>query len=198
MISHISGILHKKTPTEAVIDSNGVGYSVFISLSTYEKLPDTNQKILLLTYFHVREDIQQLYGFISEFEREVFKQLISVSGIGPKMAQTILSGIRPEELTKIISQGSVGALTAIPGVGKKTAERLIVELKDKFGKVELSSETTHDTSSASIRSEALGALISLGLSREKAELAIRNVLANEGTEISVELLIKKALQFFRN
>jgi len=195
MITHLNGILAKKSPTEAIIDVHGVGYSVFISLSTYEKLPEINQKISMLTYFHIREDIQQLYGFVTEFEREVFRLLISVSGIGPKMAQTILSGIRPEELSQTIAQGAVGALTSIPGVGKKTAERLVVELKDKFGKVVFETETLHDSSPSSIRSEALNALVSLGLSREKAELAIRNVLNSSEKVISVELLIKKALQF---
>ncbi|MBI2429509.1 MAG: Holliday junction branch migration protein RuvA [Ignavibacteriales bacterium] len=137
-----------------------------------------------------------LYGFINESEREMFKLLISVSGIGPKMAQTILSGVRPDELIRTISHSALSALTAIPGIGRKTAERLIVELKDKVAKIE-GTEKIIDlpTSSSSIRNEALTALVSLGFSREKAEHSLRNVL-NEvnGKIISVEELIKRALQ----
>ena len=196
MIAFLHGVLAKKSPTEIVIDINGVGYSVNISLSTYEQLPEVNAEVHMLTHDHVREDAQLLYGFISESEREMFRLLIGVSGIGPKMAQTILSGVRPDELIRIISHGSLSALTAIPGIGKKTAERLIVELKDKVAKIE-GTEKIIDlpTSSSSIRNEALTALISLGFTREKAEHSLRNAL-NEinGKTISVEELIKRALQ----
>lgn len=197
MITYLHGSLAKKTPTEIIVDVGGIGYSVHVSLSTYEQLPEVNSEIHILTYYHVREDAQLLYGFISETEREMFKLLVSVSGIGPRMAQTILSGIRPDELVKTISVGAISTLTAIPGVGKKTAERLVVELKDKVSKLE-GTEKIFDlpTSSSSIRNEALTALISLGFAREKAEHALRYAL-NElnGKAISVEELIKKALQF---
>ena len=196
MITYLHGSLSKKSPTEIVVDVGGVGYSVNISLSTYEQLPEVNSEIHILTHHHIREDAQLLYGFISENEREMFKLLIGVSGIGPRMAQTILSGIRPDELIRTISLGAISTLTSIPGVGKKTAERLIVELKDKVAKLE-GTEKIFDlpTSSSSIRNEALTALISLGFTREKAEQSLRNVL-NElnGKTISVEELIKKALQ----
>ena len=197
MITYLHGSLSKKSPTEIVVDVGGMGYSVNISLSTYEQLPEVNSEIHILTHHHIREDAQLLYGFISENEREMFKLLIGVSGIGPRMAQTILSGIRPDELIRTISFGAISTLTSIPGVGKKTAERLIVELKDKVAKLE-GTEKIFDlpTSSSSIRNEALTALISLGFTREKAEQSLRNVL-NElnGKTISVEDLIKKALQF---
>lgn len=196
MITYLHGILAKKSPTEIIVDVHGVGYSVNISLSTYEQLPEAEREVHILTYHHIREDAQLLYGFINDSEREMFKLLISVSGIGPKMAQTILSGVRPEELIRTISHNALSALTAIPGIGKKTAERMIVELKDKVAKIE-GTEKIIDlpTSSSSIRNEALTALLSLGFTREKAEQSLRNVL-NEanGKSISVEELIKRALQ----
>lgn len=196
MITYLHGTLAKKSPTEIVVDVNGVGYAVHVSLSTFEQLPEAGSNLHILIYHHVREDAQLLYGFAGESEREMFKMLIGVSGIGPKMAQTILSGIRPEELIRTISHGALSALTAIPGIGKKTAERLLVELRDKVSKIE-GTEKIIDlpTSSASVRNEALTALVSLGFSREKAEQSLRNVL-NEmnGKTISVEDLIKRALQ----
>jgi holliday junction DNA helicase RuvA len=196
MITYLKGFLTKKSPTEAVIDVGGIGYSVHISLSTYEKLSEIGTPLQLLTYFHIREDIQQLFGFFTDHEREMFKLLISISGIGPRMAQTILSGIRPDELVRIISMGNISALVAVPGVGKKTAERLILELKDKVGKIDSGIPVSGiDQSSISIRSEALNALLSLGFSREKAEVSIRTVLnESDSKSISIEELIKRALQ----
>ncbi len=196
MIAYLKGILAKKSPTEIIVDVLGVGYSVNISLSTYEQLEELNSEVHILTHHHIREDAQLLYGFVTESEREMFRMLIGVSGIGPRMAQTILSGIRPDELARTISLNAISTLTAILGVGKKTAERLVLELKDKVAKIE-GSEKIFDlpNSGASIRSEAFTALISLGFSREKAEQSVRNVL-NElnGKMISVEELIKRALQ----
>jgi holliday junction DNA helicase RuvA len=196
MITHLNGILVKKSPTEIVVDVNGVGYIVLISVSTFGKLPEIDSSVHILTYHHVREDAQILFGFASEDERNLFRLLISVSGIGPKMAQTVLSGIQPEELIRTISLGNVVQLTAVPGVGKKTAERIIVELKDKVSKIEGSEKISGMSSpSFSARAEALTALISLGFSREKAEQSIRTVLnETNGNQISVEEIIKKALQ----
>ncbi|MFA6467812.1 MAG: Holliday junction branch migration protein RuvA [Bacteroidota bacterium] len=197
MISYIKGMLTKKSPTEVILDVVGIGYSINITLSTYEQLPELNTEVQLLTHHHIREDAHLLYGFMSEIEREMFRMLIGVSGIGPKMAQTILSGIRPDELAHMITQGAISSLIAIPGIGKKTAERLVLELKDKVIKME-GSEKIIDLpySGASIRTEALTALLSLGLSREKAEQSLRGIL-NEvnGKTISVEELIKRALQY---
>ena len=136
MISYLRGNIVRKSPAELVIDVNGVGYSVTIPLSTFETLGETNGPTTILTYMHVREDIMQLYGFATEGERELFKMLISVSGIGPKMAQGILSGLSAPELREAIIRGNLAALTAISGVGKKTAERIIIELRDKLTKVE--------------------------------------------------------------
>jgi Holliday junction DNA helicase RuvA len=197
MISYLKGILTKKSPTEIIVDVGGVGYSVNISLSTYEQLSEINSEVFILTHHHIREDAQVLYGFSGENERDIFRMLIGVSGIGPKMAQTILSGIRPDELIRTISAGAISSLTAVPGVGKKTAERLILELKDKVGKIEGSDKIIDlPNTSSSIRAEALTALVSLGFSRDKAEQSLRGVLNNAGIKnLSVEELIKRALQY---
>lgn len=196
MITYLHGTLTKKTPTEIAIDVQGVGYAVHISLSTYELLPELRSELHILTHHHFRDDAQVLYGFMQESEREMFRLLLSVSGIGPRMAQTILSGIRPAELARTISAGSTASLQSIPGVGKKTAERLIVDLRDKVAKMEEAEITGGiPPSSSSVRSEALTALVSLGLPKDKAEQSIRKILnGNRGGELSVEEVIKLALQ----
>jgi Holliday junction DNA helicase RuvA len=196
MISFLQGILVHKSPTEIVIDVNGVGYLVSIPLSTFEKIQHSNGSVRILTYMHVREDIMQLYGFATEAERGMFRLLISVSGIGPKMAQSILSGLNTDELKDAIADGNIDALTSISGVGKKTAERLIIELRDKITKSELTEKSTVSSSKhVKARAEAVIALMSLGYSRASAEQALRAVL-NESSdkEISVEEMIKGALR----
>jgi holliday junction DNA helicase RuvA len=197
MIASLTGTLKFKSPTEILIDVQGVGYNVSIPLSTYEKIGDIGSAISLLTHFHVREDGMQLFGFITNEERRLFKLLISVSGIGPKIAQGILSGMNVDELKSHLISGNVNALTAIPGVGKKTAERLILELRDKAGKSITETDPTSATgmTSAIVRIEALQALTSLGYNQQIAEKSIRLVLKDAGdTSISVEELIKQALR----
>ncbi len=196
MFSHLKGILYRKSPTEIVVDVNGVGYAVSIPLSTYEKLGEAGSAVTILTHTHVREDILQLYGFATEAEREIFRLLISVSGIGPKIAQGILSGIQPNELQNLIGQANVSALTAIPGVGRKTAERLIVELRDKIGRLDSVSPVAGSTETGQgIRAEALMALISLGYNRSSAEKAIRTALQElNGKEATIQELLKQALK----
>ena len=197
MISSLTGILKHKSPTEILIDVHGVGYTVHIPLSTYEKLGDVGASISLLTHFHVREDAMQLFGFFSDEERRLFKLLISVSGIGPKIAQGILSGMNVEELKSNLLSGNVTALTAIPGVGKKTAERMILELRDKVGGVmaETITSSAGSMKSATMRSDALQALTSLGYNIQIAEKSIRLVLQEtEGEIIALEELIKRALR----
>ena len=197
MIASLTGILKYKSPTEILIDVHGVGYTVNIPLSTYEKLGEVGSSISLLTYFHVREDAMLLFGFFSDEERQLFKLLISVSGIGPKIAQSILSGMNAGELKSNLLSGNVVSLTAIPGVGKKTAERLILELRDKVGKAIVDTEplSTLGMASASMRAEALQALISLGYNQQIAEKSIRLVLKEtEGSVISLEELVKRALR----
>jgi Holliday junction DNA helicase RuvA len=196
MIASIKGILQHKTPTDVTIDVHGIGFAVHIPLSTYAKIGDIGQPVSLLTYLHLREDALQLFGFATPEERKWFRLLLSVSGIGPKLAQGILSGSDVQELHTHIVQGDVGALTAIPGIGKKTAERLILELRDKALKIsaEGAAETGGGTSSSEIRSEALQALLSLGFVQQTAEKAIRAALSEGNAALSLEELIKSALR----
>jgi holliday junction DNA helicase RuvA len=197
MIATLTGTLKLKNPTEILVEVHGIGYTVSIPLSTYEKLGDIGSSVSLLTHFHVREDAMLLFGFSTEEERRLFKLLISVSGIGPKIAQSVLSGMNVEELKSHIVGGNVNALMAIPGVGRKTAERLIVELRDKAGKSITESEpiSAIGMATAAMRIEALQALTSLGYHQQIAEKAIRLVLKEtEGSTISLEELIKRALR----
>ncbi len=197
MIALLTGILRSKSPTEVLIDVNGVGYSVSIPLSTFEKLSALNSTVTLYTHLNVRDDALQLFGFATEAERSLFRELISVSGIGPKIAQSILSGISAQDLKSHIANGNTQALTAIPNVGRKTAERMIVELRDKIGKMDLGGTTTAAAKDAKSenRSQAFLALISLGYSRPAAEQALRSALAeSNGAEIPLEDLIKRALR----
>ncbi|MFN0159090.1 MAG: Holliday junction branch migration protein RuvA [Bacteroidota bacterium] len=196
MISSLRGTLTHKAPTELTIDVNGIGYSVVIPLSTYEAVGEVGAQISILTHLNVREDILQLFGFATSDEREVFRLLISVSGIGPKMAQTILSGIPVTELKTYVANSNFGALTRIPGVGRKLAERLVVELRDKISKLELGPPSGGPGDPhLSVRSEALLALTSLGYARPVAEKALRSALGDlNDKESSVEELIKAALR----
>ncbi|MBI4427725.1 MAG: Holliday junction branch migration protein RuvA [Ignavibacteriales bacterium] len=196
MIASLTGTLRFKSPTEVLIDVNGVGYSALIPLSTFEKLGPLNSSVVLLTHLHVREDALQLFGFATEDERNLFRLLISVSGIGPKIAQGILSGISASDLRRHIVTGNSAALTAIPNVGKKTAERLVVELRDKIAKSEFrESALPPGDKREGARTEALLALTSLGYNRQSADKAIRAALEeSDGAGVSVEELIKKALR----
>jgi Holliday junction DNA helicase RuvA len=197
MIASIRGTLTFKSPTEVIVDVQGVGYGVSIPLSTYATLGNVNGPVTLFTYLHVREDALQLFGFASEEERSIFKLLISVSGIGPRMGQTILSGITVPDLKHHITSGNLGALTTIPGVGKKLAERLIFELRERISKVETSGHLPPAATDrqSQIRSEALLALTSLGYSRPVAERSLLTGLREtNGKDVSVEELIKAALR----
>jgi len=195
MISTLQGTLVSKSPTEVVIDVGGVGYGLHIPLSTYEATGGVGSNVKLYTHLHVREDALQLYGFASEQERAVFRLLVSVNGVGPRMAQGILSRSSVSEFKNHIAQGNLSALTAIPGVGRKTAERLVVELREKV--VRLEPETSLQAGAADpqsqTRSEALLALISLGYTRSVAERALRGAIQESGSS-SVEALIKAALR----
>jgi Holliday junction DNA helicase RuvA len=196
MISYLRGQIVRKSPTELVIDVGGVGYAVTIPLSTFAKLEKSNGNATILTYLHVREDIMQLYGFATEQERELFRLLISISGIGPKMAQGILSGLDPQQLKDAIVGGNIPALTAVAGVGRKTAERIVMELRDRLAKDEILNPPTVATSvQLKARSEAIIALMSLGHSRSTAEHALNTASSGPGArDLSVEELIKLALR----
>ena len=197
MITSLHGTLARKTPTEITVLVDGVGYGVNIPLSTYETIGEVNSTVTLHTYLHVREDALQLYGFATEGERDTFRLLISVSGIGPKMAQGILSGISVADLKTRIADGNPVALTAIPGIGRKLAERLVVELRDRMPKAGggTSPLPPANAEQTRARSEALLALTSLGYTRTSAEKALRAAIQEtNGRDVTVEELIKAALR----
>ena len=194
MIDYVTGKIEQKNPTTIVVDVNGIGYHISTSVQTYEKIPGVGEQVKIKTYLHVREDILQLYGFADEKERSVFLGLISISGVGPKQAQSILSGIPIIELVQAISESDVNRLTTISGVGNKTAQRLIIELKEKFkslGLIDESSEMTVQLSS--LEHEAIMALVSLGYRKQTAEKALIKIRGKEKV-LSVEEMIKKVLQ----
>ncbi len=194
MIAFLKGTLIVKSATEAVIDVNGVGYQVNISLTTSEQLGAIQSTVSLLTYLHVREDILQLYGFATEEEREFFRMLLSISGIGPKMAQGILSGMSTSELRTAIVDGNVTVLTTISGVGKKTAERIVIELRDKLSKTAApSSSVIPSGKQLNLKNEAINALMSLGFQHATAEKAVLAVM-KEHQNLSVEEIIKYSLR----
>lgn len=197
MIASLTGLLKSKSPTEVLLDVNGVGYAVSIPLSTFEKLGAQNSHVTLFTHLVVREDALQLYGFATEEERSLFRLLISVNGIGPRIAQAVLSGLSVAELKQHVANGNIAALTAIPNIGRKTAERLVLELRDKIDKVPTPGVITPTDRGAEIRAEALLALTSLGYQRVAAEKAIRQALSENKTDLSLEALIKLALQNLR-
>lgn len=195
MISRLKGTIVSRASSEVTIDVNGVGYQVSVPFSTSEVLGTVRGEAVLLTYLHVREDALQLYGFATEAERETFRLLLSVNGIGPKLALGILSGIRVAELRTAIAAANALLLSSIPGVGRKTAERLIMELRGKVTDAESASYMTPSSSGQlKIRSEAIVALMSLGHHRASAEKAVRSaVIEAPGAEYSLEELVRKAL-----
>ena len=188
MIGQIKGFIIKKSPTQVLIDCNGIGYEVDVPMSTFYDLPATGNQITLLTHLIVREDAHLLYGFATNEEREVFRQLIKVNGIGAKVALSILSGISLNELIDAIMHQKSNILVSIPGIGNKTAERLVLELKDKFKNIIESDAISNITSQTN---DIQNALISLGYSTKEAIGAVKNLPAN----ISVNDGIKDALKF---
>jgi Holliday junction DNA helicase RuvA len=201
MIDFIRGIVAEKGLTMASIDANGVGYELFITIATYEKLPAVGAEVKLFTHFHVREDIQKLYGFFTKTEREIFRQLIGVSSIGPKTAIGILSKISPEELVSCLALGDPSRLTKIPGVGAKTAERLILELRGKLSAGSLEAGAAGGgtvrpgAASPGAGAEAGEALLALGYNEKQVVKAIDRVRQVAGDkQMPVEEWIRKALQ----
>jgi len=189
MIGQLNGEIIEITPTELIVDCGGVGYEVKISLNTYSTLPKTS-KIRIFTKFIVREDAQILYGFAEKIEREMFNHLISVSGIGPNTAMIMLSSLVPEEIASAIQNEDVKTIQGIKGIGAKTAQRVIVDLKDKMLKMAFSTENIFNLGNTN-QSDALTALLSLGFDKKTAEKAIDKVSTGED---SVEKLIKDALK----
>jgi Holliday junction DNA helicase RuvA len=193
MIAFLEGEIIEKTPTYIVISCNGVGYLVNISLNTYEYLPPSG-KAKLHTLLIIREDAHVLYGFASQDEKLVFEQLISVSGVGAATARMMLSSLKPDELRIAIAEANLSAIKAIKGVGQKTAERIIVDLKDKIGKISGSNTGNSLFGNNKIKEEALSALVMLGFVKNQAEKAIEKSLKMQVEFTSVEELIKLTLK----
>ena len=195
MISYIKGILVEKNPAYAIIETaGGIGFYINISLATFSALPQEKEEVCLLTYFIVKEDAQILYGFKEEEERELFKLLISVNGIGPNTGRLILSSMSVGEVLNAIATENVKAIQSIKGIGAKTAQRLIVELKDKTRKTDWAVQTKISTTYNNNKYDALTALIALGFPKAGAESVLDKVIKAEGIDLSVEELIKKSLK----
>jgi Holliday junction DNA helicase RuvA len=191
MITHIRGKLVEKNPTEVVIDCNGIGYAVNISLHTYSQIPD-EEAIKLYTYLQVKEDSHTLFGFSSLAEREIFKMLISVSGVGASTARTMLSSLTPKQVREGIATNDVALIQSIKGIGAKTAQRVILDLKDKILKVYDIDEISV-VQNNTIKDEALSALEVLGFVKKQAERVVDKIIAAQ-PEANVETIIKQALK----
>ncbi len=191
MIAHIHGKIVEKTPTEVVIDCGGVGYHINISLHTYSLLP-ASENIKLYTYLQIKEDAHMLFGFVEKSEREIFKMLLSVSGIGAGIARTMLSSMEPKQIIQAIAVGNVAAVQSIKGIGAKTAQRAILDLKDKVLKLYDLDEVSIQSNNTS-KDEALSALEVLGFNKKLAEKVVDKVLM-EDASATVESIIKKALK----
>jgi len=192
MIAFIRGEFTFKSPTVVHIDVNGVGYELQISLHTYSQIQHL-EKGILQTYHQVKEDSQTLYGFFDNAEKEMFTQLISVSGVGAATSRMMLSSLKPEEIARAIVQGNLKQLESIKGIGKKSAERIILELRDKVGK-RIPETNISSLKNNTLEQDALNALIALGIARPAAEQAIKKVLALEPEPNKVEDIIKKVLK----
>ena len=195
MIGYLRGKIISKKPTKLLVDVNGVGYLVNISISTFEKISD-KEEVSLYTYLSVRESAMDLYGFYTLSEKEMFELLISVSGIGPKSAQSILSGIQIDDLKEALRTGNISRLISIPGIGRKTAERLMVELRDKADSVSESGED-FKVGASTIRYDAITALVNLGYNQKVAERAVR-AITDRNPNIAIEDLIKETLVSLNN
>jgi len=194
MIAQLKGILAQKTADRVIIDVQGVGYEVLIPFSTYYELGDTGEAIFLHIHTHVREDTLTLYGFRSAEEKRLFMELIQVSGIGPKLGVTILSGLPVSDLMEAVSASDIGRLSSIPGVGKKTAERMALEMKDKIPKLFPEMETADLMGSGGVlHKDVVSALVNLGYPMNKAEVAVSKMTKEEDVD-RFDLLLKKALK----
>ena len=191
MITHIRGKLVEKNPTYVVVETNGVGYWLNISLNTFSLLPD-DEAVLLYTHLAVKEDSHTLYGFISKIEREIFRLLISVSGVGPSIARTMLSSMTTNEIQQAIASGNVGVIQSVKGIGAKTAQRVLIDLKDKILKSFAIDEESAAESNTN-KNEALTALEVLGFNKKQSEKVLDKILIEDGIA-TVEILIKKALK----
>ena len=192
MIAFVRGKFIVKNPAQVIVDVNGVGYECNVSLNTYSAISG-QESGQLFTYLHITENAQTLYGFSDTSEKELFSQLISVSGVGAATARMMLSGMRPDEIIKAIVQSNARLLESIKGIGRKTAERLVLELKEKLSK-NLNESILTGSVSNKIEIDALNALVSLGIPRPNAEKAVKSVIGNDDNNLILEDLIKKALK----
>lgn len=195
MIVYLDGVLAEKNPSTVVIDVSGVGYEVFIPLSTYDRLPATGGKCKIFTHHEVREDAQLLFGFSTEQEKEMFRLLTGVSGVGPKIALSVLSGMSIGDVQLSIAEGNAKRLSSVKGIGKKMAERIVVELKDKVNPIEAFAQgrADGDAAKANILRDAMLALTALGFSEDVARKQVQQVIADDPSIADTETIIRKAL-----
>lgn len=193
MISYVRGVLDYKEPNRVIVDVNGMGYEIFIPLSTYQKLPAVGDQVKLSTYHYVRDDTMHLYGFLSTEEKEIFELVLSISGVGTKVALSILSFISVNEFRRAVAQGDMKALTKIPGIGRKSAERMVLELKDKIGEIHID-ERMVKLLEVESTNDAVAALLSLGAGQSAAEYAVYRAERLLGAEAKMEDLITQALK----
>ena len=186
MIGRLNGLLAEKNPPEILVDCNGVGYEVLVPMSTFYNLPSLGEKVSLLTHFVVREDAQILYGFAQAAERAAFRQLIKITGVGPRTALSVLSGLSVEELAQAVTSQEAGRIIKVPGIGKKTAERLLLELKGKLG----ADMGIHVNLSSGSQSDIFQALVALGYSDRDAALALKALPLDVGVSDGIKLALK--------
>jgi Holliday junction DNA helicase RuvA len=197
MIAHIQGRLHFKSPENLIIDVDGVGYQVHVPLTTFYELPDVGNTVALHIHTHVREDALQLYGFQAQEEKALFVRLMGVVGIGPRLAVNILSGISPAELAECLGQGNLARLISIPGVGRKTAERIMVEMRDKLPALAADRDIALSVKNAAdeaVMNDAISALVNLGYKKGVARKAIDEAIKRLEGELNLESLLKESLR----
>ena len=197
MIAHIQGRLHFKSPENLIVDVDGIGYQVHVPLTTFYELPDIGNTVALHIHTHVREDALQLYGFQAQEEKALFIRLMGVAGIGPRLAVNILSGISPAELAECLGQGDLARLISIPGVGRKTAERIMVEMRDKLPALAADRDIVLSVKSAAdeaVMTDAVSALVNLGYKKGVAQRAIDGARQRLEGEINLESLLKESLR----
>ena len=197
MIAYVRGVLDHKEPSRLVVDVNGIGYEIFVPLSTYQKLPALGDQVKLFTHHHVREDAVNLYGFLSSEEKEIFELVLTISGVGAKVALSILSAMTVDVFRRSIAQGDMKTLTKIPGIGKKSAERMVLELKDKIGTVHVDAEMMRVLGTES-GIDAVAALLSLGTGQSAAEYAVYRAERLLGDEAKLEDVIAQAIKLLSN
>jgi len=193
MIAELRGKLVRRNPAGVVVDVSGVGYSMLVPMSTFKELGEEGSDVHIFTHTHVREDALDLFGFLTEAERSIFRELISISGIGPKLALAVLSGLSPQVFHRAVIEEDMALLTSVSGIGKKTAQRMIVELKERLSGLDVSS-IGGGAAEHEVAGDAVSALVSLGMNRATAREAVLRAQGEAGCELSVEELVRRALR----